>query len=62
MPPDPPRYLGPLALDFRAYGARKLVTKIPRSTPGESGGYRSQGRREGLQQELYRGEFVGGTI
>ena len=33
IPPDRPRNLSPLALDFRAYGARKLVTKILRSTP-----------------------------
>ena len=32
--PGPPRNLAPLALDFRAFGARKLVTKIPTSTPG----------------------------
>ena len=28
-----PRNVAPLALDFRAYGARKLVTKIHTSTP-----------------------------
>ena len=33
MPPDPPRNLTPSALDFRAFCARKLVTKIPTSTP-----------------------------
>ena len=33
MPPDHPRKLTPSALDFRAFGARKLVTKIPTSTP-----------------------------
>ena len=34
--PGPPRNLTPSALDFRAFGARKLVTKIPTSTPGSS--------------------------
>ena len=33
MPSDPPINLTPSALDFRAFRARKLVTKIPRSTP-----------------------------
>ena len=35
MPPAPPRNRAPKAPDFRAFGAKKLVTKIPRSTPGE---------------------------
>ena len=33
MPPDPPRGLVPLALDSHAFGVRKLLTNIPRSTP-----------------------------
>ena len=33
MPPHPPRNLTPSLLDFRAFGAGKLVTKIPTSTP-----------------------------
>ena len=37
MPPDSPRNLAPLALEFRAFGNRNLVTKIPRSTPGYQG-------------------------
>ena len=32
--PRPPGNLAPKAHDFRAFGVRKLVKKIPTSTPG----------------------------